>query len=201
MDDPGQMIDLVFGVRGSRIPSDYRFALWSALRKRLPWVDEEARAGIVGIGVTQTGGPMALLARRAKLTLRVPCSRVEAAQRLEGAHVDFASESIEITTAHPRALAPAATIYAQVVVLGPQEQPAFEGMLTEELQALGLDCRFILGRRRSLRAGAEELVGYSVALHGCNLAHSLRLQQLGLGAERGLGCGIFVPHKRIEASE
>ncbi len=73
--------------------------------------------------------------------------------------------------------------------------------LEGELSALGVDCRMILGRRRSLRAGERELVGYPVALHECSAEHSMRLQQVGLGAQRGPGCGIFIPHKRIEGIE
>jgi len=195
------MVDLVFGVRGSRIPSDYRFALWSALRRALPWVDQESAAGIVGIRLTQTGGPIALLARRAKLTLRLPSSRVDAAQQLEGSRVDFGPEAIEIAAAYPRPLAPASTIYAQLVVLGPGDESMFGQLLAEELAARGFGCRFILGRRKSIRAGDRELIGYPVALHDCSAEHSMRLQQTGLGDERGLGCGIFVPHKKIGGIE
>ncbi|SPE27015.1 hypothetical protein SBBP1_40019 [Burkholderiales bacterium] len=43
VDEPTQMVDLVFGVRGNRMPSDYRFALWSALRRALPWFDQGYR--------------------------------------------------------------------------------------------------------------------------------------------------------------
>jgi len=195
------MVDLVFGVRGNRMPSDYRFALWSALRRALPWFDQEAAAGIVGIRLTQTGGPTALLARRAKLTLRVPSSRVAAAQELEGSRVDFGPEAIEIAAAYSKPLAPASTIYAQQLVLGPEEESTFAQVLAQELAARGFGCRFILGRRKGMRAGDRELVGYPVVLHDCSAEHSMRLQQTGLGAERGLGCGIFVPHKKIGAIE
>ncbi|SPJ15097.1 hypothetical protein SBBP2_1470002 [Burkholderiales bacterium] len=68
VDRPANMVDMVYGLRGSRMPSDYRFELWSALRCALPWVDQESAVGIVGIRLTQTGGPSALLARRAKPT-------------------------------------------------------------------------------------------------------------------------------------
>jgi len=196
-----QMIDLVFGLRGNRMPSDYRFALWSAVRRTLPWVEQEAQAGIVGIRLTQTGGPTALLARRAKLTLRVPAQRVADARQLEGRRIDFGSESIEITAAHPRELVPTPTIYAQLVVLGTADEVAFGRALTEELAERELAPRYILGRRRSLRAGAEVLVGYPVVVHECGDEDSLRLLHSGVGAARGLGCGIFVPHKRIGAIE
>ncbi len=196
-----QVVDRVFAVRGSRVPSDYRYALWSALCTALPWVGQEPLAGIVGMRVTPTGGPTALLARRAKLTLRLPEHRTEAASRLEGARVSLGTDTIELAESYSRPLAPSPTLYSQMVVLGPVDESTFLLTLEGELAGLGFACRVILGRRAALRAGERELVGYSVALHDCSAEHSLRLQQVGLGAQRGLGCGIFIPHKRIEGIE
>jgi CRISPR-associated protein Cas6 len=193
------MVDLVFAVRGSAVPSDYRYALWSALRSSLPWVDQEPSAGIVAMRVTPTGGAMALLARRAKLTLRLPLGRVEAAGCLQGARIELGNEAIEIAAAHPKPLAPSATLYSHLVVLGPEDEAGFMRALQDELARLEAGCRFILGRRGGLRAGERRLVGYPVALHDCGAEESMRLQQIGLGQQRGLGCGIFVPHKRIDA--
>jgi CRISPR-associated protein Cas6 len=193
------MVDLVFGVRGSQLPSDYRFELWGALRRELPWLDQEPCAGLVGIRVTQTGGPVALLARRAKLTLRVPSSRAAAAAQLDGTRVAFGADTIEIASGCSRPLAPFPTVHAQIVVLGPGDESDFARLLADELAGLRIGGRFILGRRRSLRAGEGELVGYPVVLHDCSSEDSVRLQQTGLGAQRGPGCGIFVPHKRIGA--
>jgi CRISPR-associated protein Cas6 len=193
------MVDLLFGLRGTQLPADYRFELWSALRCALPWVDQEPAAGIVGIRVTQTGGPFALLARRAKLALRIPSGRVVEARQLEGTHVDFGRDAIEIMSGHPRPLVPVSTVHAHLVVLGAQDEAAFCLELADTLAGLGIGARFILGRRKSVRAGATELAGYPVALHDCSPEDSMRLQEAGLGAQRGLGCGIFVPHKRIGA--
>jgi len=193
------MVDLVFGLRGTQLPADYRFELWSAVRRALPWVDQEPAAGIVGIRVTQTDGPFALLARRAKLTLRVPSGRLAAAEQLEGTRVDFGPDAIEITAGHPRPLVPASTVHAHLVVLGAEDERAFCLELADTLAGLGIGARFILGRRKSVRAGEMELAGYPVALHDCSSEDSMRLQEIGLGAQRGLGCGIFVPHKRIGA--
>jgi hypothetical protein len=36
-------------------------------------------------------------------------------------------------------------------------------------------------------------------LHELSPEHSLRMQAAGLGAQRKLGCGIFVPHKSAGA--
>ena len=65
---------------------------------------------------------------------------------------------------------------------------------------VGARCELISGRARSVRAEGREVVGYSLALHGLAPADSLRVQAEGIGGERRLGFGIFVPHKAIATS-
>jgi hypothetical protein len=36
-------------------------------------------------------------------------------------------------------------------------------------------------------------------LHGLPIEYAIRVQQVGIGNERKLGCGIFIPHKSINA--
>ena len=60
-----------------------------------------------------------------------------------------------------------------------------------------LRCEFISGRARTVVAEGREIAGYGLALHGLAPADSLRVQREGMGGERQLGCGIFVPHKSI----
>jgi CRISPR-associated protein Cas6 len=196
-----QMVDLVFAVRGRQIPLDYRWLLWNALRPVLPWLESEPQAGIVGVRLTPTGAETALLPQRAKLTLRVPLHRAPAARELVGARLGVGGEAVEIGAADERALRASATLYAAFVALDDGDELAFGRALAAELGRIEADCRAILGRRRTMGAGARPLVGFPVALHGCKPAQSLRLQVLGVGAERGLGCGIFVPHKTIEPFE
>ena len=68
------------------------------------------------------------------------------------------------------------------------------------LRALGVDCGFISGRRRTSIAGGREIAGFALALHGLGPADSLRVQSAGIGGERRLGWGIFVPAKAIVAA-
>jgi hypothetical protein len=39
----------------------------------------------------------------------------------------------------------------------------------------------------------------SVLLADLNATESIRLQQIGLGPHRVMGCGLFIPHKGIAA--
>jgi hypothetical protein len=63
-----------------------------------------------------------------------------------------------------------------------------------------VDCDLISGRRRHGRAGSREVSGYALALIGLSAADSLRVQGLGIGGERGLGWGVFVPAKAIDTT-
>ncbi|MCK7502180.1 MAG: hypothetical protein MZW92_78915 [Comamonadaceae bacterium] len=60
-------------------------------------------------------------------------------------------------------------------------------------------CKLIVGKRRGASADAARISGFSLMLHGLSAGHSLQVQGVGLGCNRMLGCGIFVPHKTIAA--
>ena len=81
----------------------------------------------------------------------------------------------------------------------PVARPRFRTKSRHALQARGIACQFITGRRQTVTAGAREIVGFSVVLHGLTPEGSLRMQAEGMGGDRGLGCGIFVPYKSIAA--
>lgn len=192
------MADLAFAVRGTCVPADYRFALWSALCALLPWLDQEPWAGLVGLRITPTGAPLALLAQRARLTLRLPLRCLDAAGQLQGALIELGPDVMQLTQAHARPITPSGTLYAQMVVTDRQDEAGFVRSVERELAELGVAGRVILGRRSGVHAGQADLSGFSLAVHNCAADHSMRLQQAGIGAQRGIGCGIFVPYKRIE---
>ena len=55
----------------------------------------------------------------------------------------------------------------------------------------------LCGRVTRLATPARGYQARSLMLAGLAREGSLRLQQVGLGAERKLGCGLFIPHKDI----
>ena len=195
------VVDLAFALAGEQVPEDYRYLLWRALQPLVPWLEQEPAAGLVGIQLVGTGTPTALLSRRARLTLRVPDRRIGAARQLQGMRIRIGSDDVEIGQAWQRPLQPSATLYAPLVILDSDDEIAFNRKLMDGLSAMGAGCRAILGRRRRLALGARTLSAFPVALHGCNPAQSLLIQASGLGSWRILGCGIFVPHKKIETIE
>jgi len=200
--EPGDsMADFVYAIGGGQLASDYRFVLWQGLRELLPWLDDEPLAGIVGVRLTHTGQATSLLSRRAKMILRLPARRSEAARRLEGMRLRAGADELAVGPMLIRPLRAAPTIMAGHVLLDGEGEREFARALEGEIREIGANCRPILGRRKVLRLGAVSAQCYPVAIHGCTPAQSMLLQARGIGAERRLGCGIFVPHKTIEAPQ
>lgn len=198
-EDYAPMIDVVFDVAGTSLPAEHVFGLWRAALSWLPWLEGEAGAGIHRLRTAPTGYGVVLLARRAKLALRVPERRVGDTLALSGATLDVDGSLLAVGAAVARPLQPWATLHARQVAAGSGAEAAFQDEVAAALRARGITCPFITGRRQIVTAGAREIVGFSLVLHGLTPEGSLRMQTEGMGGDRGLGCGIFVPYKSIAA--
>lgn len=196
---PAAMVDIAFALEGDVLPRDHRRALAAALALLLPWLEEpQARAGVHRLNVAAGGGgAQALLSRRTRLVLRVPRERADEVVQLAGARLEISGHELRLGGARVRELLPWGTLYAHFVATDLADEAAFLSSVEAELDALGVSCRAICGRAQQADAG--RLHGYSVMLDGLSAADALRMQELGLGAHRELGCGVFVPHKSASA--
>jgi hypothetical protein len=59
--------------------------------------------------------------------------------------------------------------------------------------------RMLCGRAGEIRVGADSLFTRALLVADLKPEESVRLQQRGIGGDRLLGCGLFVPHKEIDA--
>ncbi len=192
------VVDVVFGLEGTSLPAEYAYELWREVRQRLPWLADEAGAGIHPLKTSPGGEGVVLLARRAKLVLRMPERRIRDALPLAGSRLDVGT-GLAVSEGAAKPLHPWHTLHAQQVATSARDEAAFGDEVARWLAARAVVCEFITGRRRTHRAGAREITGFSVVLHGVKPADSLSLQFEGIGDERGLGWGLFVPYKSILA--
>jgi CRISPR-associated protein Cas6 len=201
LDSPGTpLVDLAFPLVGSGLPRDHRALLAAALRGRLPWLGDQAGTGPHQVNVVTGDGARALLSARARLLLRVPRNRVEdAGTALAEADLQVGDDSVHLGRPVQRALLPHRTLYAYFVAAPEDDEALFLARVDAELHALGVVCRPVCGRRQSLASGSGELPGFSLMLDGLNPADALRVLQTGVGSHRGLGCGLFVPHRSAAA--
>ena len=194
------MVDLQFDLIGTTIPADNAQLLADALLPSMPWLAEDAGAGIQHLKGAETnrGDATLNINRRTKLFLRVPKTRTEDMQQLTGRTLDLAGHALQIGAFKAREFQPFANIYAHFVDTGSATEEQFVQDVMRELDGhFQLRCGFICGKPQTLQSASGPLHGFSLMLHDVPPHKSLQLQDEGLGRNRLLGCGIFIPHKSI----
>ncbi|MDP2794321.1 MAG: type I-MYXAN CRISPR-associated protein Cas6/Cmx6 [Sulfurisoma sp.] len=204
MSNPGDepradAVDVIFALRGRAIMADYADRLRGELLRCLPWLDDEARAGVHPLGGLSDGAGEHYLSGRSRLTLRLPRGRIDQAQALCGQQLDLGGVA-EVGRVALRELSPAAVLYSSFVACGPADEAAFMAECQSEVGGLGFrNAYLICGKARRSNGGGVAVSGFSLMVYGLSTDESLRLQSTGLGGQRQRGCGIFVPHKAIAA--
>ena len=194
------MIDVQFDLVGTTIPAENAQLLADAIGALLPWLGEDAGTGILHLkgAETNSGDATLNINRRTKLFLRVPKTRVDDMQRLVGQTLDLAGHSLQIGSFKTRAFSAFANIYAHFVDTGGATEEQFVQDVMRELDGhFQLRCGFICGKRQTLQSASGPICGYSLMLHDVPPHKSLQFQDEGMGRNRLLGCGIFIPHKSI----
>lgn len=197
MTESERWVDLVFPARGEFILREYAALLMEQLCARLDCLREEPAAGIHPIRGVSESGDRLVLGGRAQVVVRLPERLVPQAERLHGSELDLGGP-IVLGRGTVRGLASHPVLYSPCVATGDALEGALLESVERELAKLRVNARVVIGRRREVRGGrGVMLIGYSVLLHGLSAEDSLLMQNRGLGQERKLGCGLFVPHKSI----
>lgn len=194
------MIDLQFDLVGTTIPADNAQMLADALQCLLPWLNDDSSTGIQHLkgAETNSGDASLNINRRTKLFIRVPKARVDDMQKLVGQVLDLAGHPLQIGSFKAREFSPFSNIYAHFVDTGSATEEQFVQDVMRELDGhFQLRCGFICGRPQTLQSTSGPLHGYSLMLHDVPPHKSLQLQDEGMGRNRLLGCGIFIPHRSI----
>ncbi|HSN46224.1 MAG TPA: type I-MYXAN CRISPR-associated protein Cas6/Cmx6 [Casimicrobiaceae bacterium] len=191
------MIDVAFDVAGGSVAPGYAPALLAAIVDALPWFAATPQAGVHPLRGSGAAYGELLLARRAKLVLRVPSARATECGALEGRSLAVGERVLEVGRAEARVLRPSATLHAQRVTSATPDGSGFEAEVAAALAAIGVASPFISGGPRREQAGTRTIHGYALSVHELAAEASLRLQASGIGADRALGWGIFVPAKTI----
>ena len=194
------MVDVVFSLGNGTLGEDHACALSLAVRRALPWLDEEPEAGILPLSGLARGDGVRFVGRRSRLVLRLPIHRSAGAASLAGARLDLDGIALTVGSSSFRLLLPArGVVYSHFVSVGADDEIEFLARCGSLLAERGLKPQLITGKARELRAAESVVRGFSLMLHGLGRAESLAVQEAGLGGHRALGCGIFVPHKSVAA--
>lgn len=206
----GEIVDVAYAMRGRSLPVDHAHALSEAIQDTLDWFGAEDSAGLHLVHVAESGngwlrpetahGQVLQLSRRTRLRLRLPRRRVEDALRLEGAVLDVGGHELRIGSGAVRRLGAHATLFARHVVAEHDNEVGFLDAAVVALQDLGISqTRLVCGRMRVFATPSGDLATRGLLVTDLEPRASLSLQGRGLGPGRKLGCGLFTPHKSLDA--
>ncbi|HEX21883.1 MAG TPA: type I-MYXAN CRISPR-associated protein Cas6/Cmx6 [Chromatiales bacterium] len=205
------VVDLVFGIDCRCLPVDHAYDLSQAIQHVLPWLPNEPSVGMhtihgaaSGNGWVRPQGPDDLLqlSRRTKFTLRVPKHRIEDTMELQGKTLDVGGYPLVLKSATQRPLSVLTTLFARYLAtehdLENEEQ--LLDWVARRLQQLNIQPRKLLcGTLHLIKTPAGDVQTRSLMIADLDYDGSLQLQKQGLGPHRMLGCGLFIPHKGIQA--
>lgn len=205
-----EVVDVVFHVRGRELPCDHAWALMNAIQAHLPWFGSDLRHGLHLIHPATSGngwyspedaaGATMYLPRRARLALRMPQPHVEDASGLEGTSLDIGGFSLEVGVGEVRLLSLHTTLHARHVLSGAEDpsEMSFLNWAAQTLNELGVTCRkMVAGRESAIGTPHGTRRTRSLLLADLRQEEALRVQEMGLGDQRTLGCGVFIPHKAV----
>lgn len=209
MNDSQPIITVQFPISGQRLPADHGYALYSAICEIVPGPhnlpDNEKWLGVELIsGVPFDKGLIGLPARGARLNLRIPAHKFGEIIPLAGKSLDIGGHRIRLGIPLARPLTPASLLYSRIVTFrNSLEIPKFLETAERELRTKEITATLELpkeGRarqRRILTIKEKRIVGFSLLAHGLSDEDSIKLQSIGMGGRRAMGCGIFNPIRKL----
>jgi CRISPR-associated protein Cas6 len=200
-------VDLLFPVVGQRLPTDHGYLLYGALSRTLPCVhDGSVRFSMAPVTGQYVGnGLLQLDPLRSRLRLRVAEGDIRRLLPLAGKGLRLMRHHVRLGVPHVRALEPSPSLYARTVAIKHATDVASVCIAArrqlDEIDVGGhvrVPNHVVKGgavepQRRVLRIKEAVIVGYALLVEGLKEEESLRLQEVGLGGRRRMGCGFFVP--------
>ncbi len=207
---PDKIIDLSFKVQCKQLPLDHAHSLSQTIQNELPWLKDEPQAGIHLIHGAESGNgwirpqepdALLILSRRTRFALRIPKNRLQDASELAGRKLNIEDSTLVLSEPHEKLLTPITTIFARhIITEDVKDEEGFLNQSAEQLAKEGIKVKKMMsGRAHVLRLPNQYLHTRSLMIDGLELDESIHLQQHGLGDGRMIGCGIFLPHKGIDA--
>ena len=209
---PEDVADAVFAIECRQLPVDHAYALAAALSAAHPWIDEVPGLAVQPIHVagSQNGwerpehgtGSFLRPSRRTRLAIRAHQSGIERLlTTLPGTRIEIAGQPLTLGEGRSRPLSKETCLHARYVVASPdQDEEAFLRDSARALAEIGVRVRKALcGKTLDLHTPDGPLVTRSLMLADLQVEESFIVQRQGLGPRRLMGCGVFIPHKGIDA--
>jgi CRISPR-associated endonuclease/helicase Cas3 len=211
-------IDLSFRISGETVPLDHGYLLYSSLSKMDADLHEAQWLGIHPINGTPAGQGRLGLTQWSRLRFRIPADNISKLIALAGKRLALRDggrrSSLTLGVPEVHLLKPAANLFAHYVTIKLSEtektnqlpnREMFSDAIKAQLERITVrgDVWIDAARdfhdreysRRVIRIKQKVIICYSVYVRNLSEEDSLRLQEIGVGGRRRMGCGLFIPAK------
>tara|TARA_E500000331_G_C17235949_1_gene704808 strand:- start:1148 stop:1822 length:675 start_codon:yes stop_codon:yes gene_type:complete len=206
--DSSQMIDVAFHINCKTLPYDHAFELSQKIINLLPWMKKSKLSGIQtlhgpdsGNGWVRSENDEIFLSKRTRLILRVPRSEVSKTKSLESEVIKVLGSDIKIGKSTTKSFLVVRDLICRFVLCDDsQDEEEFLSSIRNELRNHNIVIKkAICGKTKNLMINGNKKFTRSLMIADLSKENSILLQDLGVGDGRLFGCGIFLPHKSIDA--
>lgn len=195
------IVELTFSIVGSNLPADHGYGLYSALIQQQQSIREQPWLQLQTISGIPNHQGIILLGKGSKLRLRLPLDKLPLILPLAGQRLTIGSHAIHLGIPQIHTLQPADHLKARIVIIKGYTEPSpFLEAAHRQLHALGIQADIGIpldaeGKhdRKTIKIQSYSVVGFGLHVWGLSEADSLRLQEVGIGGKRRMGCGVFLP--------
>jgi len=206
---PDDVFDVVFKLTGSQLAVDHAQSLAQAVCAKLT-DDTQSQIGIHQVRVAESGNgwrrpgsgdEFLQLSRRTKLKLRVHQDVYEDVLRLTGSELEMDGQRLKVGVSAVKKLTSITTLFSHGIVCDDaQSETEFLADMAATLQQMEIKVKkMICGMTHSIRSDNGSVFTRALMVANLTPEESVLLQQRGIGAGRLIGCGLFVPHRGIDA--
>lgn len=187
-------VDVAFPLIGERILFEHGYALYSALSTILPTLHDADWLGIHPIFGRRDGLEYLKLTSNSQLRLRVPLSRAQELLQLQGKVLNIAHQRVALGRPSIQMLRSVNRLSCyRATVKHAMDEAGFLRALLERFQEHKIEANIEIRRVRALHISDKKIICFRVWVSDLSPEHSLRLQSMGIGGRRHMGCGLFDP--------
>ena len=206
--DTSRMIDVAFKIQCKTLPYDHACDLSKAITSKMPWLLKDKLIGIhtlhgpeSGNGWVRSEKEEIFLSKRTRLILRISRSDANKAKELEGENINVLGNNIKIGQSNTKTFLIVRDLISRCVLCDKeQDEEDFLLDIKKELFTHGVPIKkAICGKAKSITINGENRFTRSLMIADLSKENSILLQDIGIGDGRIFGCGIFLPHKSIDA--
>ena len=205
---PDNVIDVVYNISCKCLPTEHIYSLSMALQQAMPWLSDESQAAVhpitgpeSGNGWERSDDEIMYLSRRQKMMIRIPKERLTDAEKLTGQTLLIDGYELEVGKSATKKLSDLPTVFARHVICDAgMSEDEFMHLTLAQIKELDITVRKMMaGKERAIETPDKTIMTRSLMLAELEAVESIRLQEEGIGEERMLGCGLFLPQKGISA--